>query len=135
MPYQNSFYNNKIKFQGNSWLALQRSINSIKFIKWDWQCYSRGRSNFQEKPRSRLTRSIWDDWIGDKQEKMRPEKYSFLEKKILHKEHSFLEKEILHKRENRFTMNPWKYHITWWIVLWSNRLINFTKYFFIPQNV
>ena len=31
--------------------------------------------------------------------------------------YSFLEKKILHKRENGFTMNTQKYHITWWIVL------------------
>ena len=47
----------------------------------------------------------------------------------------FLRKKILHERENGFTMNTQKYHTTWWFVLWSNLLINFTKYFFISQNV
>ena len=42
---------------------------------------------------------------------------------------------ILHERENGFTMNTQKHYITWWFVLWSNVLINFTKYFFISQNV
>ena len=35
----------------------------------------------------------------------------------------FLRKKKLHKRENGFTVNTQKYHITWWIVLWNNRLI------------
>ena len=52
------FCNNKMKFQENSSSALQQSINWIKFIKWDWQYYSRGRSNFQEKPHCWFTRSI-----------------------------------------------------------------------------
>ena len=48
MPYQNYFTTIKEKlFQENSSSALQQSINWIKFIKWDWQYYSRGRSNFQ----------------------------------------------------------------------------------------
>ena len=44
------------------------------------------------------------------------------------KKHNFSEKKILHKRENGFTMNTKKYHITWSIDLWSNQLINFTKF-------
>ena len=39
------------------------------------------------------------------------------------------EKKILHNRENGFIMNTQKYYITWWIVLWSNRLINFSTFF------
>ena len=31
------------------------------------------------------------------------------------RKHSFLEKKILHKRENGFTINTKKHHITWWI--------------------
>ena len=45
------------------------------------------------------------------------------------RKHSFLEKKILHKRENGFTINTKEYHMTWWIVLWCNRLINFTNIF------
>ena len=46
------------------------------------------------------------------------------------RKHSLLEKKkILHKRKIGFTMNTQKYRITWSIVLWSNRLMNFTKYF------
>ena len=47
----------------------------------------------------------------------------------------FFVKKILHKRKNGFTINTQKYRITWWIVLWSNRLINFTKYLLISWNV
>ena len=78
MPYQNSFTTIKQKlFQENSSSALQQSINWIKFIKWDWQYYSRGGSNFQEKPHSRFTRSIWADWFSDKQETRRSKKTQF----------------------------------------------------------
>ena len=46
MPYHN-YFPTKL-FKENSSSALQQPINWIKFIKWDWQYYSRGRSNFQE---------------------------------------------------------------------------------------
>ena len=79
-------------------------------MKWNWQYYSRGRSNSQENPPtidlpevSKLIDSAIRKRQGDQ------------------RKHSFL--------ENEFTMNTRKYHITWWIVLWNNRLINFTKYF------
>ena len=52
------------------------------FIKWDWQYYSRGRSNFQEKPHSKFTRSISADWLSDNQETRWPkETYFSWEKK------------------------------------------------------
>ena len=109
MPYKNSFTTIKQKlFQENSSSALQQSINWIKFIKWDWQYYSRGRSNFQEKPHTRFTRSISADWLSNKQETRRPK-----------------ETQLLHKRENRFTMNTQKSHISWWIVLWRMNIANF----------
>ena len=42
----------------------------------------------------------------------------------------FLGKKLLHKKENGFTMDTQKFHITWWIVLLSNRFVHVTKYFF-----
>ena len=122
MPYQNSFTIIKEKlFQENPSSALQQSINSINFTKWDWQYYSRGRSNFQENSTAALREvsELIDSAISKREGDQR--------------KHTFLEKKIRHKRENGFTMNTQKYHITWWFVLWSNRLINFTKYYFMPQ--
>ena len=58
--------------QENSSSAIQKSIDKIKFIKWDWQYYSRERSNFQEKPNSRFQLSIFPDWLSNKQETRRP---------------------------------------------------------------
>ena len=67
MPYKNSLTTIKQKlFQENSSSSLQQSITRIKFIKWDWQYYSGGRRNFQEKPHSKYTRSIKADWLSDK---------------------------------------------------------------------
>ena len=68
-----------------------------------------------------------------------PEVYRLIDSAISKRQgderkHIFLEKKIHHKRENGFTINTQKYHITWWIVLCSNLLINFPKYFFISQN-
>ena len=65
--------------------ALQQLIKWIKFIKWDWQYYSRGRFNFQEKPYSRFTRSIQADWLSDKQETKRPKETQFSWKKKYYK--------------------------------------------------
>ena len=117
------FYNNKTKFQENSPSALQPAVNWIKFIKWDSQCYSGGRSNFQEKPTVGLPElsKMIDSVISKRQGDQRKQ--------------SFLENKILHKKENGFTMNTQKCHITWSIVLWSNQIINFTKFVFISQNV
>ena len=119
MPYQNSFITIKSKlFQENSSSALQQSINWFRFIKWDWQYYSRERSNIQEKPTvglpevSRLINSAMSKRQGNQMK------------------HSFLEKKYCIKRENGFTMNNQKYRISWWIVLWRNRFINFTIFFF-----
>ena len=53
MPYQNSFTAIKKKLLQENWSsAFQQSINWIKFNKWKWQNYSRGRSNFQKNPHS-----------------------------------------------------------------------------------
>ena len=49
LPYQKFFYNSKLKITSRK-SAPQQSINWIKFIKWYWQYYSRGRSNSQENP-------------------------------------------------------------------------------------
>ena len=77
-PYQNSFATVKENlFQEKSSSVLEQSMNSIKFINWDWQYHSRGRSNFQEKPHSRFTRSIYTDWPSDKQEIKRPKETQF----------------------------------------------------------
>ena len=68
-------------------------------MTWDWQYYSRERSNFQENPTigllevSRLIESLISKRQGDK------------------KKHSFLEKKKIHKVESGFTMNIQKYHI------------------------
>ena len=71
-------------------------------MKWDWQYYSRGRSNFQDPTvdlpeGSKLIDSAISKRGGDQ------------------RKHSFLKKKILHKRKNGFTMNTQKYHITWWM--------------------
>ena len=82
MPYQNSFTTIKEKlFQENSSSALQQSINWIKFIKWDWQYYSREWSNFQENPTLSLPEvsRLIDSAISKRQGDQR--KHSFLEKK------------------------------------------------------
>ena len=77
-PYQNSFATVKENlFQEKSSSVLEQSMNSIKFINWDWQYHSRGRSNFQEKSHSRFTRSIYTDWPSDKQEIKRPKETQF----------------------------------------------------------
>ena len=63
-------------------------------IKWDWQYYSRGRSNFQENRTVGLPEvsKLIDSAINKGQVDRR--KHSFLERK-----------KILHKRENGFTRN------------------------------
>ena len=63
-------------------------------IKWDWQYYSRGRSNFQENRTVGLPEvsKLIDSAISKGQVDRR--KHSFLERK-----------KILHKRENGFTMS------------------------------
>ena len=96
MPYENSFTTvTSNLFPKNLPSALQQSIKWTKFIKWDWQYYSRARSNFQEKSHSRFTRSIYADGLSDKQATRRPKETQFSGEK----------KKILHKRKNLFTMN------------------------------
>ena len=63
-------------------------------IKWNWQYYSRGRSNFQENRTVGLPEvsKLIDSAISKGQ--------------VGRRKHSFLErKKILHKRENGFTMS------------------------------
>ena len=50
------------------------------------------------------------------------------------RKHSLLGKKNTAKKGKWIHYEHPEYHITRWIVLWSNPLINFTKYFFISQN-
>ena len=85
MPYQNSFTTLKQKlFQVNTSSvnqSIQQSISWIKLIEWDWQYYSRGTSNVHKKPHSRFTRSIYTDWLSNKQETRRPKETQFSREK------------------------------------------------------
>ena len=107
MSHQNFFTTIKWKlFQENSSSALQQSINWMKFIKWDWQYYSRSRSNVQEKPRSRFTRRTLADWLSDKQETRRPKETQFSwEKKLCIKE----KMDSLWTPRNITSLNGWCY--------------------------
>ena len=120
-PYQNSFtrvkenlFQEKSSYQSlnNQWIQLSSSIEIDNIIQEE-------EVIFKKNPIVGLPEVsiLIDPAISKRQRDQR--KHSFLEKK-----------KILHKRETGFTINTQKYDITWWIVLWSNRLINFTKYFF-----
>ena len=50
---------------------------------------------------------------------------------VVRRKHRFLER----KTGKWIHYEHPEYHITWWIVLWSNPLINFTEYFFISQRL
>ena len=82
MPYKNYFTTLKEKlFQENSSSSLQQSITRVKFIKCDWQYYSRGKKNFKKNPTVGLPEvsKLIDSAISKRQGDQR--KHSFLVKK------------------------------------------------------
>ena len=102
MPSQNSFttikrknYFNKIHHQlfNNQSIELSSSSETDNIIQ-------EGNVIFKKKPTLGLPEvsNLIDSAISKRQGDQR--------------KHSFLEKKILHKRENGFTMNSQKYHIT-----------------------
>ena len=126
LPYQNYFTTIKWNFKKfhhqlpNSQLIELSSSSEIQNI------IQEGEVNFRKNPTAGLPEvsKLINAAINKRHRDQR--KHSFLEEK---------KKRKLDKRENGFTMNTQKYYITWWILLWSNRFINFTKDFFISQNV